>query len=244
MDLSTLKKESERLKQALQLEGSLIGVSYKDEPDGDEEDKGSPCGAFLAAHQGKTVTLSKKNCICPGGISHLGFSDKPLSKKTLQMLVEGEKMWCSLAAANRLFLDIEGRKAPPPTEIGDYVNLVPLEELNYLPDLIISICDSTQASRFVILSGYQDGKVPSVEVAGSMCWSAITYPIVSGNFNVTMGDYTARRMWNWAPGKLLVSVPLARYKMILESLDECVAGFADPSPEFEKLTERIKTQDK
>ncbi len=75
-----------------------------------------------------------------------------------------------------------------------------------------------------------------------MCWSAITYPIVSGNFNVTMGDYSARRMWEYDPDKLMVCMPLPRYRMILESLDDCIAGFAAPSKEFEELTEKIKKE--
>lgn len=240
MNLSRLIEETARLKKALALEGELIGVSYRDVPDASLDKKASPCGALLLAYSGIPLTLGSSNCTCSGGIAHLGLEDRPLNKKMMKMLVEGEKLWCNLSAANRSFLDTRWKKAPPPTNIGDYVNIVPVPELHYLPDLIISLCNVTQASRFITLCGFQDGKIPSVEVGGSLCWSAITYPTVSGNFNVTPGDYSARRMWNYDQDKLIVCMPLPRYRMILESIDDCIAGLAAPSEEFEELTEKIK----
>ncbi|KAF5431177.1 putative conserved protein, DUF169 family [Candidatus Methanophagaceae archaeon] len=37
------------------------------------------------------------------------------------------------------------------------------------------------------------------EMRGPLCWSMITYPLVSGNFNVSVGDISARRMERWDP---------------------------------------------
>lgn len=241
MELTEIKTEAERLQEALNLSGELIAVSYRDEADGDLETKTSPCGALLAVRDGETVTLSADNCSCPGGVSHLGLADRELNKGMRKLLVEGEKLWRSVAASYRGSFEREGKKAPPPTNLGDYINLVPLSEVGYQPDLIIAVCNATQASRITMLSGYQDGIIPSVEVGGSMCWGSITYPIVSGKFNVTMGDYTARRIWDWDPGELIVSMPLQEFKMVLESVDGCTAGFAEPSEEFEKLTEQIRS---
>ncbi len=129
MNLSMLIEETSRLKNGLGLEGELIGVSYRDVPDASLDEKGAPCGALLSAHGGKAVTLGRGNCTCAGGIAHLGLEDRPSSKKTMKMLVEGEKLWVNLTAANRSFLDTRWKKAPPPTEIGDYVNIVPVQAL-------------------------------------------------------------------------------------------------------------------
>ena len=45
------------------------------------------------------------------------------------------------------------------------------------------------------------------EMRGSLCWSMITYPLVSGNFNLSVGDISARRMERWDPNIMAASIP-------------------------------------
>jgi uncharacterized protein (DUF169 family) len=77
---------------------------------------------------------------------------------------------------------------------------------------------------------------------GSLCWGAITYPMVSGNFNITTGDISARRMAGWDKNLIIVSVPAEKIQGIADAVDRSTAGTAAQSSEFAKLTERITSR--
>jgi len=79
---------------------------------------------------------------------------------------------------------------------------------------------------------------------GSLCWSTITYPIVSGNFNITAGDISARRMAGWDDNIMIVSVPVEKIQGIADAIDKSTAGTAKPSRQFEKMVARIRPVEK
>ena len=66
---------------------------------------------------------------------------------------------------------------------------------------------------------------------------AITYPLVSGEINVSFMDYTARKMKGYNADELFVSVPYHRMAGIIESIPLCTAGTAKTEypPEFRQL---------
>jgi uncharacterized protein (DUF169 family) len=55
---------------------------------------------------------------------------------------------------------------------------------------------------------------------------------VSGNFNVTCGDISARRMARWDKNTMIASVPVEKIKGIAEAIDKSTAGTAKPSKGF------------
>ena len=77
---------------------------------------------------------------------------------------------------------------------------------------------------------------------GPLCWSAITYPLVSGNFNLTVGDISARRMERWDSGLMVASIPWERVSGIAEAVDFSTAGRAERSEEFERMTEKMRSK--
>ncbi|MEA1998833.1 MAG: DUF169 domain-containing protein [Euryarchaeota archaeon] len=92
----------------------------------------------------------------------------------------------------------------------------------------------------------QRGEIPwkmlVEEMRGSLCWSMITYPLVSGNFNVSVGDISARRMERWDPNIMAASIPWERIRGIAEAVEFSTAGMAKPSEEFERMTEKMKSK--
>jgi uncharacterized protein (DUF169 family) len=180
--------------------------------------------------------LSGETCACPGGKSHLGLTET--RSVPLKMLVEGEKLWCDVKTATRS--RIESQKiAPPPLGIASKVYLYPVGQDIFVPDLIIFLVNAEQVSRLVTLAQFWDGKTPSFEMRGSLCWSSITYPIVSGNFNITAGDISARRMAGWDENIMIASVPVEKIQGIADAVDRSTAGTAAPSRQFEQLTARV-----
>lgn len=103
---------------------------------------------------------------------------------------------------------------------------------------MLFLCNPEQACRLTTLARYKDGGLPPSELGGSLCWSTITYPLVMGNINVSLGDPSARRIEHGKPEELVVSVPTYKLHQLVESIDYCTAGVAKLSPEFERLIEQ------
>jgi hypothetical protein len=70
----------------------------------------------------------------------------------------------------------------------------------------------------------------------------IIYPLVSGNFNLSVGDISARRMERWDPEIMVTSIPCERIRGISEAVDFSTAGRAEPSEEFERMTEKMRSR--
>jgi uncharacterized protein (DUF169 family) len=234
------ESKSEKLKRVLKLQNEPVGVKYTDKPP-EEREKGyyPVCGAIPAAAEGKTIVLSKETCACPGGIRHIGLSEEVAVPG--EMLVEGEKLWADMTSFHRS-AEATNKIAEPPFGLGDNVVFYPLREGTYEPDLVILLVNAEQACRLVTLSQFWDGKQTSMEMRGSLCWSSVTYPLVSGNLNVSLGDTSARRMENWDPTLLVVSIPWRKLDDILEAMDFSTAGTAESAEFFQKMAEKIASR--
>jgi uncharacterized protein (DUF169 family) len=227
------------IRDKLGIEREAVGVKYTDESPAVKLADGqyAVCNGILEAANGKVIMLSKENCACGGGKSHLGLTET--REAPLKMLVEGEKLWCDVKTATRS--RIESRKiAIPPVGIASKVYLYPLSQDIFNPDLVIFLVNAEQVSRLVTLAQFWDGKTPSFEMRGSLCWGAITYPMVSGNFNITVGDISARRMAGWEENVIIASVPMEKIQGIADAISKSTAGTAEPSKQFETLVARIK----
>jgi len=236
-------KTVKEIRDALGIEMEAVGVKYTDEspPAKLAEGQYAVCNGILEAANGKVIMLSKENCACGGGKNSLGLTET--SQVSLKMLVEGEKLWCDVKTATRS--RIESRKiATPPIGIASKVYFYPLNQDIFNPDLVIFLVNAEQVSRLVTLAQFWDGKTPSFEMRWSLCWGAITYPMMSGNFNITVGDISARRMAGWEKNVVIASIPAEKIQGIAEAISKSTAGTAEPSRQFEALVARIKPAQK
>ena len=231
-------ESAEKIREALGIEREAVGVKYTDEfPIAKlAEGQYTVCDGILEAAGGKAIMLSKETCSCPGGRSHIGLAER--REVPFKLLVEGEKLWCDVKTATRSFIESE-KIAKPPLGIASKVYLYPVSKDIFVPDLIIFLVNAEQVSRLITLAQFWDGKTPSFEMKGSLCWSSITYPVVSGNFNVTTGDISARRMVGWDKNTMFASVPVEKIQGIADAIDKSTAGTAKPSSQFIKMTERM-----
>jgi uncharacterized protein (DUF169 family) len=228
-----------KIENLLGIAKEAVGVKYTDESPAAKVDEGqyAVCNGMLEAAGGKVIMLSRQTCACPGGKSHLGLTET--REIPLKMLVEGEKLWCDIKVATRS--RIESQKiAAPPLGIASKVYLYPASTDIFMPDLVIFLVNAEQVSRLITLAQFWDGKTPSFEMRGSLCWSSIAYPMVSGHFNVTAGDISARRMAGWDKNFMIASVPVEKIQGIADAIDKSTAGTAEPSKQFEALVARIK----
>jgi len=227
--------------EALSIEKEPVGVKYTDEDPVVEIEEGSytVCGSILAASEGKVILLTEESCACPGGKTHLGLTQR--GEIPWNMLVEGEKLWYDVKTAIRSSIEVE-KIARPPSGLSTKIFLYPVRTGLFPPDIVLMLVNAEQASRFITLNQFWDGKTPSIEMKGSLCWSMITYPLVSGNFNLSVGDISARRMERWDPNIMVASIPWERIRGIAEAIELSTAGRAEPSKEFERMTEKMRSR--
>jgi uncharacterized protein (DUF169 family) len=217
---------SKRLREVLGLEGSPIAVSYSMVPSSEgKTGKYLVCQALLDARGGAIISLSKESCACPGGVWHLGLGPRPSGegdKLLKKFLVEGEKLFCSIATFHRAM----ALTTPPPLGLAEYIVFSPLEKAEIAPDLVVFLCNPEQACRLVTLATYPDGIPPKTEIVGSTCHMVIAYPLVSGELNISLLDYTSRKWQNYKPNELFVTIPYHKLPGLVGSIDVCSAGMA------------------
>jgi uncharacterized protein (DUF169 family) len=214
------------IKEVLKLEGSPVAITYSMElPTNAAPGKSRVCNAFLQARDGKVIDITAETSACKGGTWHLGLGEPPKgdsAKAFKEFLINGEKLYCSIATLHRAV----SLSTPPPTGLADHVILSPLDKAEFRPDIVLFICNAHQASQLVSLNQYDTGIPPRIEMSGATCHQAVAYPVVSGQLNVSIMDYTSRGIRGYKREDLLVSIPYHLFPGIIQSLDHCTAGRA------------------
>ncbi|MFH1888801.1 MAG: DUF169 domain-containing protein [Candidatus Omnitrophota bacterium] len=237
MDKKEWQGYSEILKELLGLEYSPVAINCKKEGlSNAPQKKVRICRAILDAGKGEALEVSKQNNACFGAGWHLGFH-KIKDPKVLNMIkkfvVEGEKLFCSYEALDKLMSQME----EVPDNSGAYFTLSSLEKAETAPDLVIFICNAEAACRLLTLTTFIDGVMPRIKIGGPTCRMSIIYPLLTGEVNLSFYDYTARKMCNVGKDKLIISIPYKRIPEIMESIDKCSAGKAkiEFPPEFRQF---------
>ncbi len=219
------KKQSEEIRQLLGLTGSPVAITYSLEPyQGAVKGRRRVCDALILARDGAIIDLSAESSGCPGGTHYLGLCEMQRGgdRALKDFLVNGEKLYSSIAVLYRA----QALATPPPVGMGEHVIMGPLGEVDLTPDLILFICNPAQACRLVTLDTFDTGIPPKIEMGGATCHQAVGYPVVAGELNVSLMDYTSRRIKAYGPNDLIVTVPLHRFPGIMRGIDRSTAGRA------------------
>ena len=214
------------LKELLNLDYSPVAISvFKEEFLKGFDQKTRICRAILDAGRGQILQVAKGNNACFGAGWHLGFNrlnDPKIKDMVKQFVVEGEKLFCSYAALDKLLSQMED---VPDNSAACFV-LAPLEVCVFEPQLVIFICNADSACRLLTLATFVDGLMPKIKIGGPTCRMSIIYPLSTQEINLSFYDYTARKMCNVEKDKLLISIPYSKIPKIIESIDKCSAGTA------------------
>jgi uncharacterized protein (DUF169 family) len=216
-----------KMTEVLGLAKPPVGVSYTDAAPRDASTgKCRVCGALRNAAEGTVIDLTAKNSTCPGGSQYLGLkAQSPEHARGLrEFLIHGEKLFSSPAA---IYRSMTLAKVRPPFGLAEHVVFSPLHRAEFRPDIAIFICNAWQAARLINLAYYETGIPMECDPTGSLCRSVVTYPLVTGNVNVSFGDITARKMEKYPENELFVTLPYAHLRSAVASLDVCTAGTAE-----------------
>jgi uncharacterized protein (DUF169 family) len=221
------KEQADVFKKTFELKYEPMAVSFtNDEISSGRYEKTSICKALKLASEGESFIIDKDVSICPGGSQFCGFSELHTGEKKRRLqkfLTKGEKLTSSIVTFERM------RKLaiPPATDLADRVVISPLEKAEIRPDMILFLFDGEQACPLITLDTYWDGISPKQQIIGALCYSAIVYTIMSGNTNMTVGDWTARSHQNFEPDVIFLSVPYERVNNLIGAIPHCSAGDAE-----------------
>jgi len=214
------------LKELLGLEYSPVAVScVKGAASLPLDRKLRICRAILDAGKGQTVEIDKLNNACFGASWHLGFhkiKDPKITEMVKRFVVEGEKLFCSYAALEKLMSQMD----PVPDNSDNHFTLAPLEKTEIEPGLVIFIVNAEASCRLLTLVTFIDGVMPKIQIGGPTCRLSIIYPLLTGEVNLSFYDYTARKICNVEKDKLLISIPYQKIDKIVDSINKCSAGTA------------------
>jgi len=230
------------LKEVLALAGSPVAITYTDKaPKQPGQRKCSVCGLLRDVAAGAEFILTAETSRCPGGSQYLGLqAQHPERGRALRdFLVNGEKLFASPSCILRAGAMTE---AKPPFATADYIVFAPLEKAPLPPDVTVFLCNGWQAARLINLAYYLDGAPMRCDPTGSLCRSAVTYPLVTGRVNVTFGDVTARRMEKFPEDVVFITLPYLALRNVADSIDRCGAGTAklEIPAEFRREIERAE----
>lgn len=221
------KSQSEEIVGTLGLDSKPVAVTFtNEEVEVEKKRRMWMCRALKLAATGEPFVIDKETSACPGGSWHCGLSEPPAAqgRRALQhFLTRGEKLTASITSFHRM----QTLGSPPPTGMSDRIFLGPMDAAPIRPDIVVFVCNAESACRLVTLDHYWDGKPPHIELTGSLCHAAISYPVVTGNTNLTLGDWTARRMQKYAPDIVFLTVPYERIANLVLAIPECSAGTAE-----------------
>ena len=220
-------EQAKELARVFKLESKPVAVTFTNEQvEATDSGRTWLCRAMKLAAEGRSFVIDKETSACPGGSWHCGLTEPPPgeAKRALQhFLTKGEKLTHSIVSFQRM----QGLTTPPPTGLSERIVLTPMDEAVLRPDIVLFLCNPEQACRLVALDHYWDGIPPLVELAGSLCHSAISYPVMTGRTNVTFGDWTARRAQKFAKDTVFMTVPYERMRNLMLAIPECSAGTAE-----------------
>lgn len=111
-----------------------------------------------------------------------------------------------------------------PHDLADNVVFAPLEAARLKPQLVIFVANPEQICRLLTLSIYGDGLPPKIHLVGSSCQQVITYPLVKGETNISVMDYTVRRMYK--PHEMALTIPYHKMAALVENIPHSPAGTA------------------
>lgn len=221
------KEEAHAFKKIFKLKYEPIAISFtNDDVSLGRYEKTSICRALKHASSGESFLIDKTVSICPGGSQYCGFSPLHAGKKKRRVqkfLTKGEKLTSSIVTFERM----QRLAIPPATDLADRILIGPLERAEIRPDMILFLCNGEQACRLITLDTYWDGISPEQQIIGALCYSAIVYTIMSGNTNMSLGDWTARSHQKFEPDVIFLSVPYERIDNLLKAIPHCSAGDAE-----------------
>ena len=216
----TFSELSERLKIALHLEDSPVGVKLikvgEKLPDIAEPEKPIPyCASIARARKGETILLGKDKLGCKLGAANLGLTEVP-EVIASGKVHSGMGLFKSADAASKTVSEIP--RIDPGTVQATLV--FPLEKAPIDPDVVILHVKPINGLWIALSLNYNVGGRISSSFSGlgGTCGDATVLPYLTNRPNFTVGDFFARKYR--APEEMIVGLPATLLEEVVDNLEK------------------------
>jgi uncharacterized protein (DUF169 family) len=214
-EMTTNAAAAREFENSLGLDGCLIGVKYTNEPDprAARDRRLAACEAIgLVRGEHSVISLSAETCNCWGGRYFLGLGPA-LKEQIIKAMVDDHKIFASEQLARKFLDDV-----PPPSGRGGFVVVAPLSDMAGEPDLVLSVCNTRQASKIVSLLVYSGHKLSAHNLVSSTCTS-LASPMVTGEAHMNfITDHGKDRVPSLASYDFIIAMPLSKFKDALANV--------------------------
>jgi len=206
------------------MKGKPILVQYSDNYDQEKfvDKQNIICQSLQEVRfNGLAIVINEKNNICRGGNYFVG-----LSEYNVQLI----DFWKNIEKSHSDTLScIEFIENIKPIPLGIASNILLASDLDTIekPDLVIFICDAEGTARLLGLYNYAFGNKASISCYSAACSAAIGIPMGHNKMNVTFIDNSARKIGDYDPDELMITIPSYQLEAVCKSIDECVWGGID-----------------
>lgn len=212
----------------LDLDRKPVGVKFfhnKEDFDAFEVDqrdrKVTYCNSVQLASRGKSMKLTKENQGCPNGAFALNFTDVP------DPIASGmgrfkKGIYQDVDTSKKINEDMVFMK-----EKTYGIAVMPLEQFETEPDVVIVVGSSYNIMRIVQGNGYFNGYTNNLRTVGlqAVCQDLTTYPYNTEDLNISLLCPGTRLVADWVPDEIGVGIPFAKWYEVVEGVKQTTNPF-------------------
>ncbi len=222
MKMKIIHENSQKIKQILGLNTSLVGVKFvfhKEEilKEAKRLDGHRYCQALMKARHGTHVLLDAEGIACPAAAAAFGFKQLPEGLKTGKGLV-GFGIVNNEETGKTMFERMT--TLPQGKLIALY--LFPLETALVEPDIVV-VEDETEKLMWLALANLniKGGKrvESSTAILQATCVDATLIPYVEQKFNMSMGCYGCRDATDICPNETVLGFPFKDFLAMADAIE-------------------------
>jgi uncharacterized protein (DUF169 family) len=175
-----------------------------------------PCeGWHFARHKGLSIAMLKDDfsTACPHAIFIFGILEPT------QSYVDGDLTYEIYTTSRKAAMNMERNIFR--LDFGRYEGVVfaPLSKANFVPDLVMTYCDSRQAMRLVTAAEWADGEPLTGKIAARcICSEGIVQPFLKGEPVVGIPCGGDREHGKTQDDELVFTAPVSKLEGIIEGL--------------------------
>lgn len=238
-----IKSSVELIESYLDLDRKPVGVKFfftkeqfNDFEIPQRERKVTYCNSVQLASKGKSMKLTKENHSCPNGAMALKMKDIP------EPMANGKgrfskNIYKSLEVSKSVSDEMSFLKEEP---FG--IAVMPLENYNEDPDVVIVVSKSYNIMRIIQGHGYFNGYTNNLKTVGlqAVCHDLTTYPYNSKDINITLLCPGTRLVADWEMDEIGVGLPFEKWYEIVEGVVQTTNPFArdDKKKEIKKSLDK------
>lgn len=179
------------------------------------------CNSVQLASKGKSMKLTQENQACPNGAMALKMKEIP------------EPMTTGKARFNKhIYKDIETSKNISDNmlflkEVPVGIAVMPLENYNEAPDVVIVVGSTYNIMRMIQGHGYFNGYTNNLRTVGlqAVCQDLTTYVYNTQDINISLLCPGTRLVANWQINEIGIGVPFNKWYEVVQGVIETTNPF-------------------